>query len=250
MTKSSATPRVRVSPASTVSTCSGHKVLLTGHPEQGLKPREKLSEQGAQALSDTELLAVLLGTGLPGIPVLTLAERLITHFGGLSALMHAQHEQLKAMPGIGLARFARIAASMELCRRTVFETLSRDTVLSRPQDVRDYLAMQIAALEHEVFCALFLDNRHRVIEFRRLFTGTIDCASVYPREVVKQCLSINAAAVIFAHNHPSGMAEPSEADVSITLTLKEALELIDVRVLDHWVIGAGTQTSLAERGLI
>jgi len=207
-------------------------------------------QSGAGVLSDVELLAVLLGTGMPGVPVKTLAEQLLTHFGCLSAIMRADLAQFEGVRGIGIARYTQIAASMELCRRTVFESLARSDVLSSPGEVRTYLALQLAGLEHEVFCAMFLDNRHCVIEFRHLFTGTIDGASVYPREVVKQCLAANAAAVIFAHNHPSGVAEPSDADVRLTRKLTDALALIDVRVLDHLIIGQGVQTSLAERGLM
>jgi len=196
------------------------------------RPREKLLAHGPGALSDAELLAIFLQTGVAGRTAVEVAREAIAHFGGLSKLLSAESKAL------------------EISRRHVFATVQSGDVLSSPEQVRHYLSMQLAGLEHEVFSGLFLDRRHRVIEYRELFRGTIDSAAVYPREVLKLCLSRNASAIIFAHNHPSGVAEPSDTDVRLTRKLTDALALIDVRVLDHLIIGQGVQTSLAERGLM
>ena len=217
---------------------------------QNERPREKLLKLGAANLSDTELLALLLQTGRPGEPVLCFARRCIDHFGSLGGLFDADLSSFKACGGLGEARFTLFQAMRELSRRELYAQLERGDALSSPDSVRRYLSSQLAGRQHEVFCGLFLDNRHRVIEYTELFQGTIDSAAVYPREVVKSCLRSNAAAVIFAHNHPSGVAEPSDTDVRLTRKLTDALAPIDVRVLDHLVIGQGVQTSLAERGLM
>lgn len=214
------------------------------------RPREKLLHQGASSLSDAELLAIFLQTGTAGRSAVQVAREALSEFGGLSGLLSADHKTFCGGHGMGLARYALLQASLELSRRHVFATVMQGDVLSKPEHVRHYLSMHLTGLGHEVFSGLFLDNRHRVIEYRELFRGTIDSAAVYPREVVKRCLSCNAAAVIFAHNHPSGVAEPSDTDVRLTRKLVDALALIDVRVLDHLVIGRGVQTSLAERGLM
>lgn len=214
------------------------------------RPREKLLQLGACALSDAELLALFVQTGIAGRSAVDVAKDALKRFGGLGRLLRAERRVFCATPGLGDARYSLLQAALEISRRHVFETVSQSDVLSSPEDVRHYFSMQLTGLGHEVFSALFLDNRHRVIEYRELFSGTIDSAAVYPREVVKHCLSCNAAAVIFAHNHPSGIAEPSDTDVRLTRKLIDALALIDVRVLDHLVIGQGVQTSLAERGLM
>ncbi len=213
-------------------------------------PREKLLRLGAGALSDVELLALLLQTGRPGEPVMDFSRRCINHFGSLGALLDAELTQFEECAGLGTARFTTFQAMRELVRRELYSEINRGDALSSPDSVRRYLSSELAGRPHEVFCGLFLDNRHRVIKFSELFRGTIDSAAVYPREVVKCCLKSNAAAVIFAHNHPSGVAEPSDTDVRLTQKLTDALALIDVRVLDHLIIGQGVQTSLAERGLM
>jgi len=217
---------------------------------QSERPREKLLHQGASSLSDAELLALFIQTGTAGRSAVEVARDALGHFGGLSSLLGADCRTFCATPGFGEARFTLLQAALEISRRQVFETVMQGDVLSSPEHVRQYLSMHLAGLGHEVFSALFLDNRHRVIEYRELFTGTIDSAAVYPREVVKRCIASNAAAVIFAHNHPSGVAEPSDTDVRLTRKLIDALALIDVRVLDHLIIGRGVQTSMAERGLM
>ena len=214
------------------------------------RPREKLLAHGAGALSDAELLALFVGTGVAGRSAVDVARDALGAFGGLTALLRAERSAFCATRGLGEARYTLLQASLEVSRRHLFATLGEADVLGSPEDVRRYLAMHLAGLPHEVFAALLLDNRHRVIEYRELFRGTIDSAAVYPREVVKHCLARNAAAVIFAHNHPSGVAEPSDTDVRLTRKLVDALALVDIRVLDHLVIGQGVQTSLAERGLL
>jgi len=178
------------------------------------------------------------------------ARELLTEFDGLQNVLSADRRSLCAFPGMGIARYALLQGALELSRRHVFCEVRECDAMTSPALVREYLSLHLSGLQHEVFAALFLDNRHRVLEYRQLSTGTIDSAAVYPREVVKNCLSSNAAAVIFAHNHPSGVAEPSDTDVRLTRKLTDALALIDVRVLDHLIIGQGVQTSLAERGLM
>ncbi|MDX1590313.1 MAG: DNA repair protein RadC [Oleiphilaceae bacterium] len=212
------------------------------------QPRERLLRQGVAHISHAELVAVLLGTGRRGVPAVELARQLLVRHGSLRALLERSPRQLCQEPGLGPARAARLAAAVELGRRCLAETLSRDTALARPSDAGQFLSARLRHYRQEVFACLFLDNRHRVVAFEELFRGTIDGAAVYPREVVRQCLEHNAAAVILAHNHPSGVAEPSEADRAITRRLGEALALVDVRVLDHLVIGDGHWSSLAERG--
>ncbi len=217
---------------------------------QSERPREKLLHQGVSSLSDAELLAIFIQTGTQGATAVDVARNLLQQFGGLASLLSADKQSFCSARGLGEARFSLLQAALEISRRQVYETLGREDVLSSPEHVRQYLSLHLTGLQHEVFAALFLDNRHRVIEYQELFSGTIDSAAVYPREVVKRCLRCNAAAVIFAHNHPSGVAEPSDTDVRLTRKLSDALALVDVRVLDHLVIGQGVQTSLAERGLM
>lgn len=213
------------------------------------RPREKLLLKGAEALSDAELLAIFLRTGCKGLTAVDLARQLLDGFGGLKPLLRASETDFCQHHGLGTAKYVQLQAVMEMARRHLFETLSRGEALCSPDDTRRYLAAQLADHMQEVFACLFLDNRNRVISFDKMFFGTIDGASVYPREVVKLALKQNAAAVIFAHNHPSGVAEPSRADENITRRLKEALALIDVRVLDHFIIGDEV-VSFAERGLL
>ena len=214
------------------------------------RPREKLLRRGAQALSDAELLAIFLRTGTPGKTAVDLARELLTRFGSLRALLEADLRQFCEGEGLGAAKYAQLQATTEMARRHLGETLRRGNALESPEATRRYLSAQLRDRPHEVFACLFLDNRHRVIAFEELFQGTINGASVHPREVVKKALAHNAAAVILAHNHPSGVAEPSRADRHITQQLTQALGLVEVRVLDHLVVGDGEAVSFAERGYL
>ncbi len=214
------------------------------------RPREKLLARGARQLSDAELLAIFLRTGLPGKTAVDLARDILQHFGSLRGLMGASQKDFCAFPGLGSAKFAQLQAVLELATRHLAEQLQRGDALSDPAATRRYLSQRLRDFPYEVFACLFLDNRHRIICFEELFRGTINGASVHPREVVRKALVHNAAAVILAHNHPSGIAEPSEADRSLTRRLKDALGLVDVRVLDHIVIGDGESVAFAERGWI
>ncbi len=212
------------------------------------RPRERLLRQGARALGDAELLAVLIGHGVTGKDAVALGRDLLASTGGLSALLGGIDPP--RMPGLGPAKRARLAAAMELARRALGEELERGEPLRDPASSATFLKARLRHLPHEVFACLYLDNRHRVLAFEELFRGTIDGASVHAREVVRACMRHNAAAVIFAHNHPSGVAEPSRADRDLTLHLRDALRMIDVRVLDHIVVGSGQPVSLASRGLL
>jgi DNA repair protein RadC len=214
------------------------------------RPREKLLNLGPQALSEAELLAILIRSGNRGLSALDVARELLTRFGSLRGLLTAHRDQACASPGLGSARYAILQAALELTRRHYQQLMMQGSALANPRATREFLRMRLRDLPHEVFCCVYLDNRHRVIGFEELFRGTIDGASVHPREVVKQALSRNAAAVILCHNHPSGTAEPSQADELITRRLKEALGLVDIRVLDHLVVGDGVCESFAERGLL
>jgi DNA repair protein RadC len=216
---------------------------------EGERPREKLLSRGSAALSDAELLAVLLGSGSRGKDALALARELLSVAGSLGALL-ASTDQRARLGGVGPAKQARIAAALELARRSLAEQLQERPSLGNPRDSGDFLRARLRHLPYEVFGCLYLDNRHRVLAFEELFRGTVDGASVHPREVVRACLLHNACAVIFAHNHPSGVAEPSAADRAITHELRDALQLVGVRVLDHLVIGSGEPVSMAARGLI
>lgn len=218
----------------------------------GERPRERLAARGAAALSDAELLAIFLRVGIVGKSAVDLARDLLADFGGsLSQLAHASPATLARVPGIGPAKSAQLAAVLELARRALVEEVRVRDMLASPAAVRDWLRLQLAALPHEVFCALWLDCQNRLIVFEEVFRGTLAQTSVYPRELVKRALSCNAAAVVFAHNHPSGIAEPSRADESLTQALKQALALVDVKVLDHFVIaGYAPPVSFAERGLL
>lgn len=216
---------------------------------EGERPRERLLARGSAALSDAELLAVLLGSGSHGKDAIALGRELLASAGSLGTLL-GQSEQSMRVGGLGPAKRARIAAALELARRSLAEQLQQKPCLDNPRDSGDYLRAKLCHLPYEVFGCLYLDNRHRVLAFEELFRGTVDGASVHPREVVRACLRHNACAVIFAHNHPSGIAEPSAADRTITYELRDALQLVGVRVLDHLVIGNGDPVSMAARGLL
>lgn len=214
------------------------------------RPREKLLHHGSTALSDAELLAIFLHTGTPGLTALDLARQLLNRYGGFRSLLELSQHDFCLHHGLGPSKYAILQASLELSKRQLFETLQQRDVIKNPADTRRYIKSRLREYKQEVFACLFLDTRHRVIRFEELFFGTIDGASVHPREVVKRALHLNASALILAHNHPSGVAEPSQADQSITLRLRDALALIDVRVLDHIIVGDGQEVSLAERGMI
>ena len=217
----------------------------------GMMPRERLVAHGAGALCDAELLALLLRTGMAGKNVMELAQELLDGFGGLPGLLNARIEDLKRIKGLGgLAKRAQLAAVLELARRVLAHRLKERAVFDSPGAVKEYLQLHIAHLPHEVFAALFLDTHHRLIAFEELFRGTLTQTSVYPREVVTRALHHQAAAVVMAHNHPSGLAEPSRADEILTQTLKAALGLVDVRVLDHVIVARGATFSMAERGTL
>lgn len=213
------------------------------------RPREKLLQRGANVLSDAELLAIFLRTGIKGKSAVDLAKDLLDESGGLNALMAATEERFCQHKGLGQAKFVQMKAVVEMSRRYLDEKMRHGNVLTNASAVEDYLKLQLRNYPYEVFCCVFLDNKHRVIEFEELFRGTIDSASVHPREVIRRVIHHNAAAVIFSHNHPSGVAEPSQADLRITESLKKALSFIDVRVLDHFIIGDEV-VSFAQRGLI
>ncbi|WP_305857525.1 RadC family protein [Balneatrix alpica] len=214
------------------------------------RPREKLLTQGAAQLTDAELLAIFLRTGVAGKSAVVLAQELLHGFGSLAALLKADLASFSQGKGLGSAKYAQLQAVLEMARRHLGEQLRRDNVFTAPEQVRQYLLALLRAEEREIFACLLLDSQHRLIHMEPLFMGTIDAASVYPREVVKLALRYNAAAMIVAHNHPSGIAEPSRADELITQRLKQALALVEVRLLDHMVVGAGEVVSLAERGLV
>ena len=214
------------------------------------RPREKLLAHGPAALADAELIALLLRTGLPGVSVLQLAQQMLDRFGGIPGLLHTDVMALKDVKGLGPAKRAEIAAVIELARRALAQELMQRPVFDTPSKVKQYLQLQLGKREHEVFAIMFLDARSCLLHYEEMFRGTLTQTSVYPREVVKRALQVGCAAVILAHNHPSGAAEPSRADEYLTQALKSALQLIDVRVLDHLVVGHGEVISFAERGLL
>jgi len=213
----------------------------------GERPRERLLAQGAAALSDAELLAVMLRTGIAGKSAVELGRELLDRFKGVAGIFAADLSNVK---GLGPAKRAQFEAAMELARRSLKDDMRSASALTSPGAVRDYLRLAIAEREHEVFVCLWLDAQHRVIGCEEIFRGTLTQTSVYPREIVKASLRANAAAVIFAHNHPSGVAQPSQADELLTRNLKEALALVDVKVLDHFVVAGNQALSFAERGLV
>ncbi|MDY7562711.1 DNA repair protein RadC [Pseudomonas sp. 10B1] len=214
------------------------------------RPREKLLELGSASLSDAELLAIFLRTGVTGKSAVDLARHLLKQFGSLRALLEADLKTFSQELGLGPAKFAQLQAVIEMSRRHMAERLKRDPSLHNPRDVREYLKAMVRHEPHEVFGCLFLDAKHRVLAFEVLFHGSIKCAEVHPRQVVKRSLANNAAAVILCHNHPSGITDPSQADQNLTVLLKKALGLIDVQVLDHFIIGDGEPLSMAEAGLM
>ncbi|MFY9511325.1 MAG: DNA repair protein RadC [Rubrivivax sp.] len=214
------------------------------------RPREKLLARGASALADGELMALLLRTGYHGNSVLLLAQQVLDSCGGFAGLLAATPATLQAVKGLGPAKRAELLAVAEMARRALAQQMRAAPVFDAPQKVKDYVALQLAGRDQEVFAVLFLDGQHRLLTMEEMFRGTLTQTSVYPREVVKRALQLNAGALIFAHNHPSGLAEPSRADEFLTQTLKTALQLVDVRVLDHLVVGRGQVVSMAERGLL
>jgi DNA repair protein RadC len=214
------------------------------------RPRERLLRQGPAALSDAELLAIFLRIGVVGRSALDLATDLLTRFGSINALFAATLDEFATLKGLGEAKYVQLMAVHELAKRALVEEIRRDTVLGSPTQVRHYLRLRLGHLPHEVFLALFLDAQNRLIVAEELFRGTLTQTSVYPREVVKRALALNAAAVVFAHNHPSGVAEASRADELLTRALRDALQMVDVRVLDHLIIASGGTLSFAERGLL
>lgn len=212
------------------------------------RPREKLLEQGSGSLSDAELLAIFLRTGVSGKSAVDLARHLLNQFGSLRALLEADLGAFSEQLGLGPAKFAQLQAVLEMGRRHLAERMRQKTALENPQVVRDYLKAMLRHEPHEVFGCLFLNSKHQVLTFEALFRGSIDNTAVHPREVVKRSLANNAAAVILCHNHPSGNSDPSQADRLLTKRLQKALELIDVRVLDHFIVGDGEPLSMAECG--
>ncbi len=214
------------------------------------RPREKLLLSGAKVLSDAELLAIFLRTGVKGFSAVDLARKLISEFGSLRRLMEADEQQFCRGHGLGQAKYVQLQAVLEMGRRHLESSLKLGDAFTDADNTMRYIKQRLRAYPHEVFACLYLDNQHRFLQFDELFRGTIDGASVYPREVVKSALKHNAAAVILAHNHPSGIAEPSQADIHITKRIKSALELVDIRVLDHIIVGDAEVTSLAQRGCI
>ncbi len=216
------------------------------------RPRERLLAHGGAVLSDAELLAIFLRVGIRGKSAVDLARELLDRFGGsVARLSHADAAALAALPGIGPAKASQLVAVLELARRALAEEVRAGDLLSSPGAVRDWLRLRLAALPHEVFCAMWLDSQNRLIAFEELFRGTLTRTSVYPREVVKRALACNASAAVFAHNHPSGVAEPSGADELLTRSLKQALSLVDIKLLDHFIVaGHAAPVSFAERGLL
>ncbi|WP_130832742.1 RadC family protein [[Erwinia] mediterraneensis] len=213
-----------------------------------LAPREKLQQQGAVALSDDELLAIFLRTGVAGVNVLMLARQMLNQFGSLYRIMTASQQELAEIKGIGAAKLAQLHAIAELGKRFFAAQLAQENVMENPQVTRHYLQSVLAHQERELFMVLFLDNQHRVLRAQQMFAGSINSVEVHPREIVREALKCNAAALILAHNHPSGLAEPSQADREITCKVSQACLLLNIRVLDHLVIGHGEYVSFAERG--
>lgn len=224
-------------------------MAITDWPE-GERPREKLLANGAMALSDAELLAIFLRIGVAGKSAVDLARDLLTRFSSLNGVFAASLPEIEQVHGMGVSKFVQLQAIFEMSRRALLEEMQERDVLTSPQAVRQYLSLKIGALPREVFMIIFLDAQHRVLATEEMFSGTLTQASVYPREVVKRSLYHNAAAVIFAHNHPSGVPEPSQADRILTDSLTAALKLIDIRVLDHFVVAGNQIVSFSERGLL
>jgi len=215
-----------------------------------LRPRERLIQAGASVLSDAELLAIFLRTGIRGKNAVELGCEMLSRFGSLSGLFAANRQEFSQIPGLGDAKYAQLQAVLELAKRAISEELSRGDTLNSPQAVRNFLKLSIGAKQYESFTVLFLDVKHRLIQSAELARGTLDEASVYPREIIKQALQLNAAAIIIAHNHPSGSPEPSQADQQLTQTIKQAMQLLDLRLLDHFIVALPHVYSFAEHGLL
>ncbi|MGH8179646.1 MAG: RadC family protein [Steroidobacteraceae bacterium] len=241
--------RTAGSAADSAGTLNGSRGLTIREWPEGERPREKLLKLGAQALSDAELLALLLGSGIPGCSAVAMARSLLTDFGCLRSLLNAPLSRWRRK-GIGAARYAAVQAAVELAKRHLLEEMRTGAPLGTPQATYRYLQAQLRDRPYEVFCCIYLDNRHRLIAFEELFRGTVDCAQVHPREVLRQTLLHNASAIIVAHNHPSGVLEPSPADDFITRRLKDLLALMDVRLVDHVIVGDGGCYSFAEHGIL
>ena len=241
--------RTAGSTASGASALNGASGLTIREWPEGERPREKLLTRGAHALSDAELLALLLGSGIPGCSAVALARSLLNDFGCLRELLNARLGRWRRK-GIGPARYAAVQAAVELAKRNLLEEMRIGAPLGTPQATYRYLRAQLRDRPYEVFCCIYLDNRHRLIAFEELFRGTVDCAQVHPREVLRQALLHNASALIVAHNHPSGVLEPSPADDFITRRLKDLLALMDVRLVDHVIVGDGGCYSFAEHGIL
>ena len=225
-------------------------MAITDWPEDE-RPRERLLKNGAAALSDAELLAIFLRVGIKGQSAVDLARTLLGHFGSLTRLFAAEEKAFASIPGMGSAKYAQLQAVLEMARRALGEKLATGDLMATPGAVRDWLRLHLAALPHEVFVALWLDAQNRLIAHEELFSGTLTQTSVYPREVIKKALFHNAAAVVLAHNHPSGIAEPSQADRQLTEALKQALAQVDVKLLDHFIVaGSAPPLSFAERGIL
>mgnify|MGYP002700337978 FL=1 len=214
------------------------------------RPREKMLQMGPESLSDGELLAIFLRVGVPGKTAVDLARELLSEFGDLRQLLDADLAVFSKIHGMGPAKYVQLQAALEVGRRYLEKSINAGDAITSPEKIKQFLKAKMRAYRQEVFSCVYLDNQHRILDYKELFYGTIDGASVYPREVVKQTLAFNAAAVIFAHNHPSGIAEPSQSDKQITERLVKALNLVDVRVLDHMIVGDDEVVSFAERGLL
>ena len=214
------------------------------------RPREKLINMGAHALSDAELLAIFLRTGLPGVTAVDLARQLLKSFEGLRPIFESDYQTFCKFPGLGAAKYAQLQAVLEMARRHYGEALQRGMAITEPETVRQFLLAKLSGYKKEVFAAIYLDTQHRMISYCEHFFGTIDTATVHPREIVKTALENNAAAIVLAHNHPSGITDPSQADIEITQRIEEALKLVDVRVLDHMIVGDDNVMSFAENGLL
>lgn len=214
------------------------------------RPREKLLANGAQHLSDAELLAVFLRTGIPGKSAVALANELLTRFGDLSAIVGASKTEFCKAKGLGLAKWANLAATSEITRRTLQNSLSKRSTLTSPQAVKDYLQLWFAGKPYEAFVTLFLDAQHQLIEARELFKGTVNQTAVYPREIIRQALELNACSLVISHNHPSGVAEPSAADRLLTDSIKAAAAIVDIRLIDHVIVAGNISLSFTEKGLL
>ncbi len=241
--------RPRLLPRRRIRVVRGHRPGIRFWP-QSERPREKLLERGPQALSDGELLALLVGSGTKGRSAVDIARSLIEDFGSLRELLAADQQRMEKRRGIGPARYALFKAALEISRRVMLESLRDTPTLATPAAARTFLESQLRDRPYEVFCCIFLDNRHRMLGFEEIFRGSIDGANVYSREIVRQALLHNAASLLVAHNHPSGSVEPSPADERVTRRLRDALALIEVRLLDHFVIGEGQCYSFSEHGLL